>query len=118
MAGHDPFANSQVILILYNFWFLVCILFHLFTAFDFVDKNLGWFEAGNVVFIYYDGGIARNVARYLLLTFFIDKTSESTNVNIVPVAHVAFHNSKKCLNRGGYIALVNSGLVCNLVDDV
>jgi hypothetical protein len=118
MVGHDPLANSQVILILYNFWLLVCILLNLFAAFNFVHKNLSGFEAGNVVLVNNNGRVARNIARYLFLTFFIDKTSKSTNVNIVPVTHVAFHNSKKCLNRGGYIALVNSGLVCYLVDDV
>ena len=68
--------------------------------------------------INHNSRITRNIARYFFLPFFVDETSETPNVNIVSVAHVALNNSKKSFNRGGNIALVNSGLVCNLVDDV
>ena len=32
--------------------------------------------------------------------------------------HVALNNTEESLNRSRYIALVNSGFVCYLVDDV
>lgn len=118
MAHHDPSTVSQVILIFNNFWLLVGILLHLFAALDLIHKNLGGFKAGDVVLIYNNGRVARNISGNLLFSLLVDKTSEAAHINIVAVTHIALYYTEKCFNRCGNIALVYSGLVCNLIDNV
>lgn len=62
--------------------------------------------------------VTRNVPRNLLLSFLVDETSESTDVNIVPVGHGTFNNAKECLNGRRYIGFVNSSLFCDFVNNV
>ena len=85
---------------------------------DFVNKNLGGFEAGDVMLVDHDGSVARNVPGDLLLPLFIDEAAKTTYVNILTAGHVLLHNGKECFHRGGHIGFVDARLFCNLIDNV
>jgi len=70
------------------------------------------------MFVNYDGRVAGNIARDFLFSFFINKASETTHINVVAVTHIGLYNRKESLNRSGNVTLINSSLVCDLVDDV
>ena len=67
-------------------------MLYLVAVLDFVNEDFGWFKAGDVMLINNDGRISGDVARDFLFTFFIDKTSEATHINIMAVAHTDFNN--------------------------
>jgi hypothetical protein len=98
--------------------FLTGELLHLIAVLDLVDKDLGRFEAGDVMLIDDDGGIPGDVAGDFFLPLFIDETAEAPHINIMAVAHVRFHDGKERFNGVRYITFVDSGSVSDLVDDV
>ena len=70
------------------------------------------------MFLNHNGSIARNIAGYFFLSFFIDEAAETANINIVTAGHVRFDNIEKCFYRCRNICLVDSGFVCDLIDYV
>lgn len=65
-----------------------------------------------------DGRVAGNVTSDFLLTFLIDKTSETSDVNILPCGHIIFNNGEKCFNGSRNICFIDSGFFCDLIDYV
>ena len=65
-----------------------------------------------------DGRIARNIPGNFLLSLLINKTSKASHINIVPIRHVGFNNTKECFYRCRNICFVDAGLFCDLVNDV
>ena len=68
--------------------------------------------------INYQGSVPRNVSRDFLFAFLVDKASETTDINIVPVGHGTLNYAKECLNGSCYISFVNSSLFCDFVNNV
>lgn len=68
------------------------------------------------MFIDHDGRVAGDVAGDFLFSFFIDETSEPTNVNVMAIRHVGFYNIEECFYRSGYIGFIDSCFLGNLVD--
>ena len=62
--------------------------------------------------------VARNVAGYFFLSFFIDEAAKAAHINIMATGHVRLNNIEKCLHGSGNICLVDSGFVCDLIDYV
>lgn len=62
--------------------------------------------------------VPRNVSRDLLFALLVDKASETTDVNIIPVGHGTLNYAKECLNGRCYISFVNSSLFCDFVNNV
>ena len=93
-------------------------LFYFVAVLDLIDKDLRWLEAWDVVLINDDGRITRNVARDFFLSLFIDETSETANINVMPAGHRVFYNGKEGFYRRGYIRLVDASLFCNLINNV
>jgi hypothetical protein len=93
-------------------------LLYLVAVFDFVHENLGRFKAWNKVLINNQGGVARNVSGNLFLSFLVDETPKTTNVNVVSIRHRALYDAKECLNRCCYIRFVNSCLFCDFINNV
>lgn len=97
---------------------LIRKLFHFIAVLDFVNKNLCRFEAGDIMLINDNGGIAGNVAGDLFLPLFIDKAAKSPDVNILSAGHRGFNNVKERFNGMRYIGFVYSGLFSYLCDYV
>ena len=93
-------------------------MLHFITVLDLVDKDLGGFEAGDVVFVDDDGSITRYVPGNLLLSLLINEASEAADVNVLTSRHVLLHNGKKSLNGRGNISFVNTCLFCDLINDI
>lgn len=68
--------------------------------------------------INYNGRVAGDVARNLLLSFLINKTAEAAHINIVAGSHVAFNNVEERFYRCRYISFVDSGFFSDLIDYV
>ena len=92
--------------------------FYFFAVLDFVHENFGRLETGHIMFVYDNGRIARNVARNFLLTLLINETAEAAHIYIVPAGHVGFYDIKKCFYTCRYIGFVDTGLFCDLIDNV
>ena len=93
-------------------------MLHLIAVLDLVDKDFGGFEAGYVMLIDDDGGIARNIPCNFLLSLFVDETSETPDINVMTVAHVTLNNRKEGFNGVRYICFVDACIDTDLVDDV
>lgn len=93
-------------------------LLYLFAILDLINKDLCRLKARYEMFINDQRGVARDVSRNFLFSFFVDKTSETTDINIVPVGHGTFNYAKECLNGSRYVSFVNSSLFCDFVDNV
>lgn len=91
-----------------------CQLFYFFAILDFVHENFGRLKAGNVMFVNNDSGIARNVARYLFLSFLVHKAAKSTDVDVLPGRHGCFYNVEKSFNGMRDIRFVYSGFFSDL----
>lgn len=97
---------------------LIGHLLHLVAVLNLVNKDFSGFEARDEMLVNNNGCIARNISGDFFLSLFVHKTSKSTHINIMAIAHVGLYNGKESLNRSGYVTFVDSGLVCDLVDDV
>lgn len=104
--------NAQYLLLLFS------ELFYFVAVLYLIDKDFRWLEAWNVVLFNDDGRITRNVARDFFLSLFIDETSETANINVMPAGHRVFYNGKEGFYRRGYIRLVDASLFCNLINNV
>ena len=93
-------------------------LFYLVAVLDLVDENLGGLEAGDIVLIDHDCGVARDISGDFLLPLLIDKATESPDVDILAARHRRFDNAEERLYGGGHIGLVNSCLFSDLGDNV
>ena len=82
--------NAQCLLLLFS------ELFYFVAVLYLIDKDFRWLEAWNVVLFNDDGRITRNVARDFFLSLFIDETSETANINVMPAGHGVFYNGKEC----------------------
>ncbi len=70
------------------------------------------------MFVDYHCFILRNVTGYLLSSFLIDETAESSYVDILPLGQRVFHHREKGLQCVCHFNLINSGLIgdlCNYV---
>lgn len=70
------------------------------------------------MFVDDDGRISGNVTGNFFLTLFIDEASESTDINIMSIAHVGLHHGKECFYRCGNITFVYTSFLSDLIDDV
>lgn len=93
-------------------------LLYLFAILDFINENLGRLKAWYVMLINDQCRVPRNVSRDLLFALLVDKASETTDVNIIPVGHGTLNYAKECLNGRCYISFVNSSLFCDFVNNV
>ena len=60
-------------------------LLYLVAILDLVYENLSRFEAWNKMFVNNQCGITRNISGNLFLPFFVDKTSETPDVNVIAI---------------------------------
>lgn len=67
------------------------------------------------MFVNYQGGVAGDVSRYFFLSFLVYETAKPTNVDIMAVRHIVFHNTEKSFYRCRYIGFVNSGFLSDFV---
>jgi len=93
-------------------------LLHFVAVLDLVDEDLGGFEAGDVVLVDDDRGVAGNIPGNLLLSLLVDETSEAADVNVLTSRHVLLNNGKESLHRGRNIGLVDACLFGDLIDDI
>lgn len=93
-------------------------LLYLIAVLDFVHKNLGGLEAGDVMLVNNDGGIPGDVTRDLFLSLFVHKTTKPTDVDILSACHRGLNNVKERFYGVRYIGFVNSGFLCYLCDYV
>ena len=93
-------------------------LLYLFAILDLVNKDLGRLKARYEMLINDQCGVPRNVSRNFLFAFLVDKASETTDVDIVPVGHGTLDYAKECLNGSRYISFVNPSLFCDFVNNV
>jgi hypothetical protein len=93
-------------------------LFYLITVLDLIDEDLGGFETGDIVFINYDGSVARDIAGNFLLSFLVDKASKATDIDILSAGHRGFDDTEECFYGRRNIGFVNSGFFSDLGDYV
>lgn len=65
-----------------------------------------------------DGSVAGNISGNFLLALFINEAAEPTHINVMARSHVGFYDVKKSFNGGGNISFIDSGFLCNLIDNV
>ena len=66
----------------------------------------------------HDGGIAGNITGNFLLSFLIDEAAKTTHIDVVTVSHVGFYNIEEGLYGSSDIGFVNSGFLCDLINNV
>jgi hypothetical protein len=93
-------------------------LLYLIAVLDLIDEDLGGLEAGDIVLIDHDGGVARDIPGDFLLSFLVDETPESADIDILAAGHRRFYNAEECLNRSRNVGLVNSSFFSDLSDNV
>lgn len=93
-------------------------LLYLIAILDLVHEYLSRFETGNVMFIYYQGGIAGDIPGNFFLSLLIDKAAKTSDVDVIAIRHGGFHNAEEGFHRCSYISFVNSGLFSDFVNDV
>ena len=93
-------------------------LLYLIAILDLIDEDLGRFEAGDIVLIDDDGGIAGDISGDFLLSLFINEASKSADVDILAAGHRSFDNAEECFYGRRNIGLINSGFFSDLGDNV
>lgn len=93
-------------------------LLYLVAILNLIDEYLGRLKAWDIMFVNNNSGVARNIAGNFFLSLLINKTSKTTNVNIMTAGHIGFNNVEKSLYGCGDICLVDPGFFCDLIDYV
>ena len=111
-----PTFTTQSVATATSLRLLIGGLFNLLAVFDFIDKNLGRFEAGNKVLLDHKGGISGNIPCDFALALFIDEAAKATDIDIVAVRHGILHYTEKSFYRCGNVSFVHPGLLRDFVD--
>lgn len=100
------------------FYLLFFQLLYLVAILDLINEYFSRFKTGHVMFIYYQGGVARDVSGNFFLSLLIDKATKTPNVDVIAIRHGGFHNAEEGFHRCSHISFVNSGLFSDFVNDV
>lgn len=91
-------------------------MLYFIAVLDLVDEDFCGFKAGDVVLVNYNGSVAGNITSDFFLSFLVDETTETSNINIMAIGHISLNNIKEGFYRSGYIGLVDSSFFGYLVD--
>ena len=62
-------------------------LLYLIAVLDLINEDLGRLEAGDIMLIDHDGGVAGDIPGDLFLSFLVDEASESPDIDILAAGH-------------------------------
>lgn len=68
------------------------------------------------MFVNDNSSIFRDISTYFTCSFFIDKTSKTSDVDIFTAGHGAFDHVKKSFNGSVHVCLINTCFVSNLLN--
>src|SRR5690349_20450085 len=85
-------------------------MLYFFAVLDLVHENFGRLKGRNIMLINHQSCVTRNIPGNFLFTFFVDKASKTTNVDVIATGHRTFDDAEECFDRCCYIGFVYSGL--------
>ena len=84
MQYDSPGGGNRLVTSL-NFYLLFFQLLHLIAILDLINENFSRFETGHVMFIYYQGGVARDISGNFFLSLLINKAAKTTDVDVITI---------------------------------
>src|SRR5690606_13745243 len=119
-----PISTTTEPITIYCFVF-ISILFYLrincfsffVSYFYFIHKSFCWLKARNKMFWNNNSCILRDISRCFFRSFLYNKTTKSSNINILSINHRVFYYFEKRFYRFLYIYLLNSGLISNFCNN-